>query len=154
MPEAAENLAAEHAILCADQDRYALRSQSRYDAAWHARDILRVTLAGRKGDTVATTTDEHPRATSLDRLSALPTPLRAGGTVTASNAAGINDGASALLLASAAGVAPRIMGIGPVAAVERLLDRSARARQRRRDQAERGLCRPGLGLHPRLGSGR
>jgi acetyl-CoA acyltransferase len=144
MPETAENVAADHGISRADQDACALRSQSRYDAGWHARDILPVTLAGRKGDTVVTT-DEHPRATSLDRLAALPTPFRAGGSVTAGNAAGINDGASALLLASAAGVArygltplarigraaaagvaPRVMGIGPVAAVERLVARGAR----------------------------
>jgi len=145
MPETAENVAADHGIARADQDAYALRSQGRYDAAWHAGDILPVTFAGRKGDTVVTV-DEHPRATNLDRLAALPTPFRAGGTVTAGNAAGINDGASVVLLASAAGVArhgltplarigraaaagvaPRVMGIGPVAAVERLLARGARA---------------------------
>ena len=145
MPETAENVAVEHAILRADQDAYALRSQTRYDAAWHGADILPVTITGRKGDTVVST-DEHPRATSLDRLAALPTPFRSGGTVTAGNAAGINDGAAGVILASAAGVkahgltplarigraaaagvAPRVMGIGPVAAVERLLARGARA---------------------------
>ncbi len=138
MPETAENLAAEHQIARADQDAYALRSQTRYDPAWHAADILPVTIASRKGDTVVST-DEHPRATSLEALAKLPAPFRAGGTVTAGNAAGINDAAAALILASAegvrrhgltplarigraasAGVAPRTMGIGPVAALAKL----------------------------------
>ncbi len=81
-------------------DAYALRSQARYDAGWHAADILPVTLKGRKGDTVVGA-DEHPRATTLEKLAALPTPFRVGGTVTAGNAAGINDGAAAVILASA-----------------------------------------------------
>lgn len=145
MPETAENVAADHGIARADQDAYALRSQARYDAGWHGADILPVTIRGRKGDTVVSL-DEHPRATSLDRLAALPAPFRAGGTITAGNAAGINDGAAALILASAAGVrqhglvplarvgaaaaagvAPRVMGIGPVAAVARLTTRTGRA---------------------------
>ena len=145
MPETAENVAAEHGISRADQDAYALRSQLRYDAGWHAADILPVTLSSRKGDVVVSA-DEHPRAASLERLAALPTPFRAGGTVTAGNAAGINDGAAALILASpvgvkrhglvplarvgaaaAAGVAPRVMGIGPVAAVARLTTRTGRS---------------------------
>ncbi len=145
MPETAENVAADHAISRADQDAFALRSQSRYSADWHAGDILPVTIKGRKGDTVVAQ-DEHPRATTLEKLAALPTPFRAGGTITAGNAAGINDGAAALILASAAGVkrhgltplarigaaasagvAPRVMGIGPVAAVERLTARTGRA---------------------------
>lgn len=145
MPETAENVAAEYHVLRADQDAYALRSQSRYDASWHAPDILPVTFAGRKGDSVVSA-DEHPRATSLDRLAALPTPFRAGGTVTAGNAAGINDGAGGVILASAAGVArhglkplarigraasagvaPRVMGIGPIAAVELLVARGGAA---------------------------
>jgi 3-oxoadipyl-CoA thiolase len=144
MPETAENVAAEHAVSRADQDAYAVRSQSRYDAVWHASDILPVTISGRKGDTVIST-DEHPRATTLEKLAALPAPFRAGGTVTAGNAAGINDGAAGVILASAegvrqhgltplarvgaaasAGVAPRVMGIGPVAAVERLAARTGR----------------------------
>lgn len=144
MPETAENVAEAHAISRADQDAFALRSQARYGADWHAGDILPLTLATRKGDLVVAT-DEHPRATTLERLAALPAPFRAGGTVTAGNAAGINDGASALILASAeglrrhgltplarvgaaasAGVAPRVMGIGPVAAVERLAQRTGR----------------------------
>ncbi|WP_431301123.1 acetyl-CoA C-acyltransferase [Tabrizicola sp. BL-A-41-H6] len=138
MPETAENLAADHNISRADQDAYALRSQSRYDAAWHAADILPVTISSRKGDTVVSL-DEHPRATSLEALAKLSAPFRAGGTVTAGNAAGINDAAAALILASAdgvkrhgltplarigraasAGVAPRTMGIGPVAALAKL----------------------------------
>jgi len=145
MPETAENVAAEHAISRADQDAFALRSQSRYSADWHACDLLPVTITGRKGDTVVAQ-DEHPRATTLEKLAALPTPFRPGGTITAGNAAGINDGAAALILASAAGVkrhgltplarigaaasagvAPRVMGIGPVAAVERLTERTGRA---------------------------
>jgi 3-oxoadipyl-CoA thiolase len=146
MPETAENVAAEWAVSRADQDSFALRSQQRYDATWHAADILPVTVAGRKGEATVVAADEHPRATSIERLAALPAPFRAGGTITAGNAAGINDGAAALILASgaavkrygltpmarvgaaaSAGVAPRVMGIGPVAAVERLAARTGRA---------------------------
>ena len=141
MPETAENVAADYHISRADQDAYAVRSQARYAADWHASQILPVTIPGRKGDTVVST-DEHPRATSLEKLAALPTPFRRGGTVTAGNAAGINDGAAGVLLASeaavqrhgltplarlghaaAAGVAPRVMGIGPIAALARLTAR-------------------------------
>lgn len=144
MPETAENVAQEFAVGRADQDGYALRSQLRYDADWHRADILPVTLRSRTGDTIIAE-DEHPRATSADRLASLPTPFRSGGTVTAGNAAGVNDGAAAVLLTSArglqlagltplarvgraavAGVAPRIMGIGPIAAVERLVSSGAR----------------------------
>jgi 3-oxoadipyl-CoA thiolase len=144
MPETAENLAAEHAISRADQDAYALRSQSRYDAPWHEADLLSVTLTSRRGDTMVAA-DEHPRATTLEKLAALPAPFRDGGSVTAGNSAGINDGAAGVILASAegvrrhglqpmarigaaasAGVAPRIMGIGPVAAQERLTARTGR----------------------------
>jgi len=143
MPETAENLAAERHVSREDQDAYALRSQSRYDPAWHAADILAVTVPGPKGTTATVEADEHPRATSLEKLAALPAPFRKGGTVTAGNAAGVNDGACALLLASeaavkrhglvplarlgaaaSAGVEPRIMGIGPVAALERLQARN------------------------------
>jgi acetyl-CoA acyltransferase len=144
MPETAENVAEAHAIARADQDAFAFRSQSRYSADWHAPDILPVTLRSRKGESQVIT-DEHPRATTPEKLAQLPTPFRTGGTVTAGNAAGINDGASALILASAAGVkrhsltplarigaaasagvAPRLMGIGPVAAVEHLTTRTGR----------------------------
>ena len=145
MPETAENVAEDYAVARADQDAYALRSQQRYDAGWHAADILPVTIPGRKGDTIVDR-DEHPRATTLDKLAALRAPFRKGGSVTAGNASGVNDGAAAVLLASAegvrrhglvplarigraaaAGVAPRIMGIGPIAAVERLVARGAAA---------------------------
>lgn len=144
MPETAENVAAEHGISREDQDAYALRAQQRYDAVWHKADILPVTIPGRGGDTVVAQ-DEHPRTTSAERLAALPAPFRKGGTVTAGNASGVNDGAAAVILASAegvrrhglaplarigaaasAGVAPRVMGVGPVAALERLAARSGR----------------------------
>ncbi|MFY8147397.1 MAG: acetyl-CoA C-acyltransferase [Rhodobacter sp.] len=143
MPETAENVAAGHDISRADQDACALRSQQRYDAGWHAADILPVTVPARRGPPETVTRDEHPRATSTDRLAALPAPFRQGGTVTAGNAAGINDGAAAVLLAdagavrryglqplarigmaAAAGVAPRVMGLGPLAAVDRLQRRN------------------------------
>ena len=141
MPETAENVAAEYGVSRADQDAYAFRSQARYDAGWHRAQILPVTIPGRKGDAVVSI-DEHPRTTSLEKLAALPTPFRKGGTVTAGNAAGINDGAAGVLLASeaavrrhgltplarlghaaAAGVAPRVMGVGPIAALARLTGR-------------------------------
>jgi acetyl-CoA acyltransferase len=144
MPDTAETVAAEHGISRADQDAFALRSQSRYDMEWHRADILPVTIHDRKGDIVVAA-DEHPRATTVEKLAALPAPFRSGGTVTAGNAAGINDGAAALILASgqgvkrhglvplarvgaaaSAGVAPRVMGIGPVAAVARLSARTGR----------------------------
>ena len=143
MPETAENVAAGHGISRADQDAFALRSQQRYDAGWHAADILPVPVPPRRGPPETVTRDEHPRATSIDRLAALPAPFRPGGTVTAGNAAGINDGAAAVLLAdagavrryglqplarigmaAAAGVAPRVMGLGPLAAVDRLQRRN------------------------------
>lgn len=138
MPETAENLAAEHAIARADQDAFALRSQTRHDAGWHGAEILPVVT---KAGTVSA--DEHPRATSMERLAALPAPFRAGGSITAGNASGINDGAAGVLLASgaavrrhrlsplarigqaaSAGVAPRVMGVGPVAAMARLSERT------------------------------
>jgi acetyl-CoA acyltransferase len=141
MPETAENLAAERGISRADQDAFALRSQSRYDAGWHAADILAVTPPQKGAQAVSA--DEHPRTTTLETLGALRAPFRAGGSVTAGNASGVNDGAAAVLLASAAavkrfgltplarvgvsaaaGVAPRIMGIGPVAALEKITQRT------------------------------
>ncbi len=146
MPETAENLAALKGISRADQDRFALRSQERALAAAAAgrlaAEIAPLALPGRKGPGVVVDADEHPRATSLDRLAGLPAPFRPGGTVTAGNASGVNDGAAAVVVASAAGVArhglvpmariagmatagvePRLMGIGPVPAVGRLLAR-------------------------------
>ncbi|WP_434613684.1 acetyl-CoA C-acyltransferase [Tabrizicola sp. M-4] len=148
MPETAENVAEAHAIARQDQDAFAFRSQSRYSAEWHAADILPVTIRSRKGDTTVAQ-DEHPRATTPEKLAQLPAPFRVGGTVTAGNAAGINDGAAGLILASAAGVkrhrlaplarigaaasagvAPRLMGIGPVAAAEHLATRTGRKADR------------------------
>jgi len=145
MPETAENVASEFGIARADQDAFALRSQSRCAAAqargYFTGEIVPVTVAGRKGDTVVAA-DEHPRTTTLEALAQLKPVVRADGTVTAGNASGINDGAVALLIASAraagkhglapmvrivatatAGVPPRIMGIGPAPAVQKLLAR-------------------------------
>jgi 3-oxoadipyl-CoA thiolase len=146
MPETAENVAAEFQISRADQDAFALRSQTRALAAQargrFAREIAPVTVEGRKGQSTVVDTDEHPRSTTLDKLGALPTPFRPGGTVTAGNASGVNDGAAALLVVSdrfaekqglqplarivamtTAGVPPRIMGIGPAPASQKLLER-------------------------------
>ena len=144
MIDTAENVAAEFAIARADQDAFALRSQQRCAAAQAAGrfaiEITPVIIKGRKGDT-RVELDEHPRAdTTLDSLATLKGVVRADGTVTAGNASGINDGSCALLLAgetavqryglqplarvvatATAGVAPRIMGIGPVPAVRKLL---------------------------------
>ncbi|HEX7128242.1 MAG TPA: 3-oxoadipyl-CoA thiolase [Thermodesulfobacteriota bacterium] len=146
MPETAENVAAEFGVSRADQDAFAWRSQMRARAAaargYFAEEIVPVEVPGRGGPTVVDR-DEHPRPdTTLEGLAKLRTPFRRGGTVTAGNASGVNDGAAALLLASeaavaahglvprarvlgmaAAGVAPRIMGIGPVPATERLMAR-------------------------------
>jgi acetyl-CoA C-acetyltransferase len=144
MPETAENVAAEFDIERDAQDRMALRSQQ--NAARAQRDgffdaeIAPVFVAQRKGDPIVVETDEHPRETSLERLAALRPIVRDGGTVSAGNASGVNDGACALLLAdeasamkqqltprarvvgmATAGVAPRIMGIGPAPATRRLL---------------------------------
>jgi 3-oxoadipyl-CoA thiolase len=145
MPQTAENLAAEHAISREDQDKFAFWSQQKAAAAMQdgrlAGEITPVTIPQRKGDPVVVDADEHPRATSLEKLAQLRS-LFPDGTVTAGNASGINDGAAALLLASeagakrhnlepkarilgmaVAGVPPRIMGIGPVPATNRLLQR-------------------------------
>jgi len=146
MPETAENVAQDFHVSRADQDAFALRSQQRAAAAqasgFFAREITPVTIPGRKGDTVVDR-DEHPRETSLEALAKLKTPFRReGGSVTAGNASGVNDGAAALLIASeaaarrhgltprarvvamaTAGVAPRIMGMGPLPATLKLLDR-------------------------------
>ena len=137
MGETAETVAERFGVSRPDQDAYALRAQARHDAGWHAPDILAV-----PGPQGPVTRDEHPRATTAERLAALSTPFREGGTVTAGNASGISDGAAAVLLASAegvrrhglkplarmgraaaAGVEPAVMGIGPVAACERLAAR-------------------------------
>ena len=146
MPETGENVAEEFQISREDQDRFAYRSQMNCAAAqksgFFAREIAPITLKTRKGDVVIDT-DEHPRAdTTLEGLAKLKTPFRTPGTVTAGNASGVNDGAAALILASedgarrhgltprarvvamaTAGVPPRIMGIGPAPAVQKLLAR-------------------------------
>ena len=148
MPETAENVAEREGVSRADQDAFAARSQAKAVAAQEsgrlAREIVAVTIPQRKGDDVVVDTDEHPRAgTSVEALARLPTPFRESGTVTAGNASGVNDGAAALLIASAeaarrhgltpiarivagatAGVEPRVMGLGPWPATERLMART------------------------------
>ena len=139
MPETAENVAEQFGIAREDQDAFALRSQEKAAAAQAAGffddEIVPVTIPQRKGEPVIVSLDEHPRDTTLDALARLGTPFREGGTVTAGNASGVNDGACALLIATAAaageynltpkarvlamassGLEPRIMGYGPVAA--------------------------------------
>ncbi len=147
MPETAENVAEEFRISREDQDAFALRSQQRAAAAIArgrlAKEIAPVTIPQRKGEPIIVERDEHPRPnTTLEKLAKLPTPFRANGTVTAGNASGVNDGAAALLVASAeavkrfglkpvarivggavAGVEPRIMGIGPAPATKKLMAR-------------------------------
>ncbi len=147
MPETADNVAVDYEVGRADQDRFALRSQEKAAAAQAngrlAREIVVVEVPQRKGEPVRVAADEHPRPTSLDTLAKLkPVNRTAGATVTAGNASGVNDGAAALIVASeaaarrhgltpiarivggaSAGVAPRVMGIGPVPATRRLLAR-------------------------------
>jgi acetyl-CoA C-acetyltransferase len=144
MPETAENVAEEFNISRADQDAFALASQARTARAQRdgvfEQEIVPVAIPLKKGDPVVFARDEHPRETSLEALAKLKPVVRPGGTVTAGNASGVNDGACALLLANAdaverfgltprarvigmasAGVAPRVMGIGPAPAVQKLL---------------------------------
>lgn len=145
MPETAENVAEQFNISRQDQDAFALRSQQRTWAAQAngrlAQEIVPVTIPQRKGDAIVVHEDEHPRPdTRLEKLASLPTPFRQGGSVTAGNASGVNDGACALLLgsreageqfgltprarvvaATAVGVEPRIMGFGPAPATRKLL---------------------------------
>ncbi|WP_131114919.1 3-oxoadipyl-CoA thiolase [Lichenihabitans psoromatis] len=147
MPETGENVAADFNISRQDQDAFALRSQQRAVAAQTSgrlgQEITPVTIPQRKGDPIRVDKDEHPRAgTTIEALAKLSTPFRAGGTVTAGNASGVNDGAAALLIASGAavarfgfrpiarilgaataGVPPRIMGTGPVPATRKLMAR-------------------------------
>ena len=148
MPETGENVAADFAVARADQDAFALRSQQRALRAQAdgtlAAEIVPVVIPAKKGEATVVDRDEHPRETSLEALAKLPTPFRAGGTITAGNASGVNDGACALVLASekgakrhgltprarvlgaaVAGVEPRIMGIGPAPATQKLLARLA-----------------------------
>ncbi|WP_303291036.1 3-oxoadipyl-CoA thiolase [Marinobacter sp. SS5-14b] len=146
MPETAENVAEQYRISREDQDLFALRSQQKAAAAQQAgvfaEEITPVSIPRRKQDPLVVDTDEHPRATTLEKLAALPTPFRGGGSVTAGNASGVNDGAAAMLVASTdavskhglkpvakvlgmatAGVEPGVMGIGPVPATQKLLAR-------------------------------
>ncbi|AEI79171.1 beta-ketoadipyl-CoA thiolase PcaF [Cupriavidus necator N-1] len=144
MPETAENVATDYKISREDQDLMALRSQEKASRAQAdgtlAQEITPVTIAQKKGDPIVVERDEHPRATSMEALAKLRGVVRPDGTVTAGNASGVNDGACALLLASeagikqhgltprarivgmaTAGVAPRVMGIGPAPASQKLL---------------------------------
>ena len=144
MPETAENVATDHRIERAAQDRMALASQMKAVAAqrrgFFDAEIVPVTIAQKKGEPIVVTQDEHPRETSLEALAKLKGIVRPDGTVTAGNASGVNDGACALLLASEAaaarhgltprarvvgmatvGVPPRVMGIGPAPATRKVL---------------------------------
>ncbi|AZO62175.1 3-oxoadipyl-CoA thiolase [Mesorhizobium sp. M1A.F.Ca.IN.020.30.1.1] len=144
MPETGENVAEEFSVSRADQDAFAVRSQDKAVAAQAngrlAKEITPVAIPQKKGEPIVVSKDEHPRAgTTIEALAKLPTPFRQGGTVTAGNASGVNDGAAALIIASeaaarkhgltpiarilggaVAGVAPRIMGIGPAPATKKL----------------------------------
>ncbi len=144
MPETAENVATDYQISRADQDLFAVASQNKAAAAQAsgvlADEIVPVVIPQKKGDPLTVMHDEHPRATSVEALVKLKGVVRPDGTVTAGNASGVNDGACALLLAdedsarrfgltpkarvigmATAGVAPRVMGIGPVPAVQKLM---------------------------------
>jgi acetyl-CoA acetyltransferase family protein len=146
MPETAENVADDYKINRADQDQMALRSQNKAAAAQAngrlAKEITPVVIPQKKGEPIVISQDEHPRATTIEALTKLKPIVRPDGTVTAGNASGVNDGACALLLASeaavkkhglkprariigmsTAGVPPRIMGIGPAPASQKLLKR-------------------------------
>ncbi|KQZ21997.1 3-oxoadipyl-CoA thiolase [Caulobacter sp. Root1472] len=143
MPETAENVVADHGVSREDQDAFALRSQQRAAAAqasgFLAGEIAPVEIPGKTGPTIVDR-DEHPRETTIEALAKLKPVVREGGTITAGNASGVNDGAVALVIASegavkrhgltpraritgytAAGVPPRVMGVGPVPAVRKLL---------------------------------
>ena len=148
MPQTADNVAEDYCVNRADQDAFAVRSQDRYQAAQaagvFADEITPVTIPQRKGDAIVVDTDEHPRAgTTLEKVGKLKGINGPDKTVTAGNASGVNDGAAALLIGSqaaadkaglkpmarilgmaAAGVAPRVMGIGPVPACRKILDRT------------------------------
>jgi 3-oxoadipyl-CoA thiolase len=147
MPETGENVAADYKVTREDQDAFAVRSQAKAAASQEsgrlAKEITPVTIPQRKGDAVVVDRDEHPRATTIETLAKLGTPFKKeGGTVTAGNASGVNDGAAALIIASeaaarkygltpiarilggaASGVSPRVMGIGPVPASRKLMTR-------------------------------
>jgi 3-oxoadipyl-CoA thiolase len=146
MPETAENVATDYKVSREDQDAFAVRSQQKASRAQKdgtlAQEIVAVSIAQKKGDPVLVTQDEHPRETSLEALARLKGVVRPDGTVTAGNASGVNDGAAALLLAdedsakrfglvprarvlgiATAGVPPRVMGIGPAPASQKLMKR-------------------------------
>jgi acetyl-CoA acyltransferase len=146
MPETAENVATDYKISREDQDLFAAASQNKAAAAQQngilAQEITPVVIRPRKGDPITVAQDEHPRATSIESLSKLKGVVRPDGSVTAGNASGVNDGACAMLLAdeatarrygltprarilgmATAAVAPRVMGIGPAPATEKLLQR-------------------------------
>ncbi|MFM0341596.1 3-oxoadipyl-CoA thiolase [Paraburkholderia fungorum] len=146
MPETGENVATDYTVSRADQDAFALRSQQKAARAQQdgtlAQEIVAVTIPQKKGDAIVVSKDEHPRETSLEALAKLKGVVRPDGTVTAGNASGVNDGAAALLLANeetakrygltprarvlgiaTAGVDPRVMGIGPAPATQKLLAR-------------------------------
>jgi len=144
MPETGENVAEQFKVSREDQDAFALRSQAKASTAQAngvlAQEITPVTIPQRKGDPVVVSKDEHPRATTMEALAKLGTPFRKNGTVTAGNASGVNDGACAMIVANeaaakrnsltprarivamaTAGVEPRIMGIGPAPASQKVL---------------------------------
>ncbi|MBY3369780.1 3-oxoadipyl-CoA thiolase [Rhizobium laguerreae] len=147
MPETGENVAEDYHVSREDQDAFAVRSQAKAAAAQAngrlAKEITPVTIPQRKGDAVVVDKDEHPRATTIETLAKLATPFKKeGGTVTAGNASGVNDGAAALIVASeaaarkygltpiarilggaAAAVPPRVMGVGPIPASRKLMAR-------------------------------
>jgi acetyl-CoA acyltransferase len=148
MPETAENVAAEFKVARSDQDAFALRSQQRWAAAqargFYRNEIVAVSVSGKKGATTSVDADEHPRPdATLDGLAKLKGVVKPEGTVTAGNASGVNDGACAMILASdsaakkhklsprarvlgmaTAGVAPRIMGMGPAPATRKVLEKT------------------------------
>ncbi|WP_158934343.1 3-oxoadipyl-CoA thiolase [Burkholderia sp. S171] len=146
MPETAENVATDYKVSREDQDAFAVRSQQKASRAQKdgtlAQEIVAVSIAQKKGDPVLVTQDEHPRETSMEALARLKGVVRPDGTVTAGNASGVNDGAAALLIAdedsakrfglvprarvlgiATAGVPPRVMGIGPAPASQKLMKR-------------------------------
>ncbi|MBB4184579.1 acetyl-CoA acyltransferase [Sinorhizobium terangae] len=146
MPETGENVAEDYKISREDQDAFAVRSQAKAAAAQAngrlAKEIVSVTIPQRKGEAIIVDRDEHPRATTMEALAKLKAPFREGGTVTAGNASGVNDGAAALIIASeeaarkhgltpiarilggaSAAVPPRVMGIGPIPTSRKLMAR-------------------------------
>lgn len=146
MPETAENVAETYHVSREDQDLFAFRSQKKVQQAItdqiFAQEIVPIEIQRKRQEPLIFDTDEHPRPSTLEKLASLPTPFRNGGSVTAGNASGVNDGAAAMLVASedavsqhsltpvakilgmaTAGVEPRVMGIGPVPAVKKLLEK-------------------------------